>query len=62
MDTEELLSQLLKVFFPLEIIEHFSIKQIKNYKEYVEIIFVELPELIPPELSDTEGVVLDMVF
>lgn len=59
MESPELIKSLLGVFFPKEITTHFEISEVKQMKEYIEIHFRELPELVPSALSGAEEVVLD---
>lgn len=54
-----MLVELSKVFFPLEVAENFEINEINYYKDYIIIRFNELPESVPPELSDVEGIIKD---
>lgn len=59
METPELIKDLLSVFFPEEIACHFEIKKITEKKGYIQIHFEELPELVPPEMDISQGIVLD---
>jgi len=59
MKTQSLITDLLSVFFPEEITLHFEIKSVDQKKEYIEIRFDELPELMPSTMSVDKEVVLD---
>jgi len=59
METQESLKALLSVFFPEEIILHFSITKVEEKKEYIRIRFEELPELIPAEMDQPKDIALD---
>jgi len=59
MESKNLLLELSKVFFPLEIIDNFELTEINNYPDYIEIRFNELSELVPEELSGKGGVIKD---
>ena len=59
METKELLFELSKVFFPLEVAENFEIAEIDFFKDYIIIRFNELPESVPSELSGVDGIIKD---
>jgi hypothetical protein len=59
MESASLIKSLLSVFFPEEITLHFEIKSVDDKKEYIEIRFEELPELVPDAMSENKEVVLD---
>lgn len=50
---------MLAVFFPKEITLHFTIKKVDEKKEYIQIRFEELPELVPKEMDLPKDIVLD---
>jgi transposase len=59
MESLSLIKDLLSVFFPAEITQHFEIKSVDDKKEYIEIRFYELPELVPPIMKEDKEIVLD---
>lgn len=59
MDSKKLVSELSKVFFPVDIVEKFELNEINNYPDYIEIRFNELPDLVPSVIVGKAGVVKD---
>jgi hypothetical protein len=59
METSAEVKNLLRVFFPEEITLHFEIKEIVDKKGYIQILFEELPELVPPTMKSSKEIVLD---
>ena len=59
MESPELIKNLLSVFFPSEITQHFEISDISEKKGYIQIHFEELAELMPPAMQRDKEVVLD---
>jgi len=59
MESLETIRNLLGVFFPEEISTHFEIKEVIEKSSYIQIVFEELPELIPPQMDKPIEIVLD---
>ena len=48
-----------KVLFPIEISNHFEVKDVKDLSDRVEIRLEEYPELVPTEMTQQGTIVLD---
>ena len=59
MESLEIIRSLLGVFFPEEISTHFALKEVIEKSSYIQIVFEELPELVPPQMDKPKEVVLD---
>lgn len=59
MESLETIRSLLGVFFPDEISTHFEIKEVIEKSSYIQIVFEELPELVPEHMDKPTEIVLD---
>lgn len=59
MESLETIRNLLGVFFPDEISAHFEIKEVNEKSGYIQIVFEELPELVPQQMDKPTEIVLD---
>lgn len=59
MENFTVIQSLFSVLFGEEISENFVVKKVEESKEYIEIRFEELEELLPEPLSSVKEVVLD---
>jgi len=59
MESQETIRSLLGVFFSGEISAHFEIKEVIEKSSYIQIVFEELPELVPPQMDKPAEIVLD---
>ena len=56
---ETTIQSLLSVLLPTTINQYFTLAEVKECKEHIEIRLEELPELLPHELSSVSGIILD---
>ena len=50
---------LLRLLLSEEIANHFTIKEVSEFSEHIELHLEELPELVPKGLEHTSSIVLD---
>ena len=59
MESIESVKSLLRILFPEEITMHFEVTRVTERKEYIQIRFEELAELVPQKMNDSKEIVLD---
>lgn len=59
MESQELIKSLLSIFFPEDIMRHFTVEKVTEKKSYIEIRLEELPELVPSKMDSSKSIVLD---